>query len=52
MKNKGKNELQFNCLNKLQKNKKFYIMNSDHVIYNDKSINTMTDKLISIIKTN
>ena len=52
MKNKGKNELQFNCLNKLQKNKRFYIMNSDHVIYNDKSINTMTDKLISIIKTN
>ena len=41
-----------NDINKLQKSKKFYIMNSDHVIYNDKSINTMTDKLIPIIKSN
>ena len=52
MKNKGKNELQFNCLNKLQKSKRFYIMNSDYVIHNDNSIRTMTDKLISIIKSN
>ncbi len=52
MKNKGKNELQFNCLNKLQKSKRFYIMNSDYVIHNDNSIRAMTDKLISIIKSN
>ena len=52
MKNKGKNELQFNCLNKLQKSKRFYIMNSDYVIHNDNGIRTMTDKLISIIKSN
>tara|TARA_B100001989_G_scaffold216033_1_gene166707 strand:- start:386 stop:961 length:576 start_codon:yes stop_codon:yes gene_type:complete len=52
MKNKGKNELQFDCLNKLQKSKRFYIMNSDYVIHNDNGIRTMTDKLISIIKSN
>ena len=52
IKNKDKNELQFNCLNKLQKSKRFYIKNSNYVIHNDNNIRTMTDKLISIIKSN
>lgn len=49
IKNKHRNELQFDNLNKLQKSQKFYMKNSDYVIYNNKGIEIMTDKLIAIM---
>ncbi len=49
VKNKRRNEVQFNSLNRLQKSYKFYIKNSDYVIYNNDEMDIMTNRLISII---
>tara|TARA_Y100000768_G_scaffold383378_1_gene365401 strand:+ start:871 stop:1443 length:573 start_codon:yes stop_codon:yes gene_type:complete len=49
VKNKYKNEPQFETLNKLQESHEFYVKNSDYVIYNNKRIDAMNNKLISII---
>ncbi len=49
IKNKHKNELQFDNLNKLQKSQKFYMKNSDYVIYNNKEIEIMNNKLVAIM---
>ena len=48
-KNKHKNEFQFCSLDNLQQSREFYIKNSDYVINNNKGIDIMTSKLISIV---
>ena len=48
-KNKHKNESQFCSLNNLQKSREFYMKNSDYVVNNNREIEIMTSKLISIV---
>jgi len=48
-KKKNRNEFQFCSLDNLQQSSEFYIKNSDYVIDNNKGIEKMTNKIISIV---